>query len=87
VHREDQDFSVRQGLPDPARRFEAVELGHGQINDRHLGPMLEGEFHGFPAIRGFRADLPAYMLLQEILEAAPDDIVIVGEKYAKHDGS
>jgi hypothetical protein len=49
--------------------------------------MLEGELHGFPAVGGFRADLPAYMLLQEILEATPDDIVIIGEKYAKHDGS
>jgi len=26
-------------------------------------------------------------LLQEILEATPDDVVIIGEKYAKHDGS
>jgi hypothetical protein len=49
--------------------------------------MLEGEFDGFPAVRGFRADLPAHLLFQEILEATPDDIVIIGEKNAKHDGS
>jgi hypothetical protein len=49
--------------------------------------MLEGKLEGFPAVRGFRADLPAPMLLQEILETTPDDIVIIGKKNAKHDGS
>ncbi|GEO14408.1 hypothetical protein MAE02_21040 [Microvirga aerophila] len=87
MHCEDQDLGIRQALPDPARRFETIELGHGQVDDRHMGPMLKGEFDGFPAVRGFCADLPAHMLLQEILEATPDDIVIIGEKNAKHDGS
>jgi hypothetical protein len=87
VHCEDQDLGIRQALSDPARRFEAIELGHGQVDDRHLGPVLKGEFHGFPAVRSFGADLPAHLLFQKILEAAPDDIVIIGEKNAKHDGS
>jgi hypothetical protein len=87
VHRENQDLGGRQALPDPARCFEAVELWHGQVDDRHLGPMLKGELGGFPSVRSFRANLPTRLLFQEILEATPDDIVIIGEKNAEHDGS
>ena len=82
VHREDQNLGLGSRLPDPPRGLQPVELRHGEIKNSHMGTGLHRKLDGLPAVRRLGAYRPAYVLFEQLLEPAPDDLVIVGQQNA-----
>ncbi len=78
-----EHLGLRQRAFDLPGGFEAVELGHSDVEHDHVGRELFGERHRFPPIAGFSADFPAGLFFDQEADAMPDDFVIVGEKDAK----
>jgi len=52
-------------LHELARGVQAVEAGHANVNDDHVGLQTLGHFHGFAAIRRLSANFPAFMFLEQ----------------------
>ena len=56
-----------------------VRIRRAHLDDRDFGLHLSRKINRLAAADGFATDLPARALLQQGLEATPDDIVIVGQ--------
>ena len=50
-----------------------------------MGLQLPRQLDGCSAIERLTANLPARVLLQQGLEPAPDDIMIIGQQYLDHE--
>ncbi len=63
-------------------RFDAVEIGHADVHDDHIGLQGFCQGDGFAAVVGFADDCEIGLLLDEETQAAANEFVVVGEKDA-----
>jgi len=68
-----------RGVQDLSGSIEAIQEGHGEIEDGDVGKKVLGESDGLMAVRGLPDKLKAFPL-QESLQALADNRVVVGEE-------
>ena len=71
----------RHAPGDLARRLDAVEQRHGDVDDGDVGLVLLRLPHGVPAVAGFGDDAPVGFLFEYLLQTLPDEGVIVREEH------
>lgn len=79
VHREDENLGVGKGVADAARGFDAIELGHGEIQYGDIGLQGNGFFHGLTAIGSLADDTPTVTRVQDVACSAAHQGVIIGD--------
>jgi hypothetical protein len=80
MRREDQDFGRRCCTFNLSRRFETMELRHLEAEDRNVGDELLHQGNGLAPSHRLATDLPARMLIEQVTEAAANEVVIIGYK-------
>jgi hypothetical protein len=80
VHAQDDDVRGRRGGNDLPRGFNAIQLGHADIEHGDIGVVLCHEFDGLTALVGFGHDFKIGLLFQKKFDAGADDRVVVGEQ-------
>ena len=82
MHAEHDDGDLRIGLGDLKGGFDAVEIGHADVHDDHVGLQGFCEGDGFAAVVGFADHREIGLLLDQETQAAAHELVIVGEEDA-----
>lgn len=82
VKRSDDDGNLRGTPHNFAGRFEAVATGHNGVHDDNVRMQSSGSFHGFVAIGGFTANLPAVFGLEKMPQEAPYYLMIIHHENA-----
>jgi hypothetical protein len=80
VHAQHNDADVGIALDDLGRSVDAVELGHGNVHDNHVGRELFGEADGFAAIGGFADDFDSRVGLEQEPKTFANYSMIVGNE-------
>ena len=70
-------------LEDPARRLDAVHLGHHEIHHHDVRAVEERELHGLPA-GGSLGDHRDVGALQRVPDEAANERIIVGDDRPQH---
>ena len=78
--RQDDDARQRRDRADLARRLDAAHPRHVEIHDDDVRRQLADLRDGLRAVPGLADDLDA-LLLEEIAEPGPEEIVIVDEQH------
>jgi len=60
-----------------ARRVQAVEIGHSNVDDHHVRIQLQSLLHGFATVTGLAADFPTFVFLQQRAQTSAHYLVIV----------
>src|SRR5581483_6821396 len=81
--RQHQDLDVRQEVADLAGRLDAGALGHPDIHQDHVRHELLGLLDGLDAVRGLADELEVVLLIQDHLQAATEQRVVVGDHDAQ----
>jgi hypothetical protein len=68
----------------PPRRLDAVDLGHPDVHDDHVGPQLERQVDRLAAVGGLPHDLEVVLGAQHRLEPAAGQRVVVGDDQFDH---
>ena len=79
VHGESDDFGFGEGFADAAHGFDAVEAGHGDVEDHDIGVELLGEFEGALAALGFSDDFDFPVGSEQALEAFEDHLMVIDQ--------
>ena len=82
IHAEDDDRSFRIAVGNLFGGFDAVEVGHADVEYGDVGFELGGLRDGLTAVFGFADDGEFGLLFDEQTEAATDEGVVVGEQDA-----
>lgn len=77
MKREDDNFSLGETFADAASSFQTVEFWHADVHDDNVWFHLLGHRDSFAASFGLGDHVPPMMRRQELLQAAPNDVVIV----------
>ena len=78
---EEHDADLDVLLVDPARRLDAVHLGHHVVHHHHVGAIEQGQLDGLAARRGLGDD-GHVVGLQGVADQAADERVVVGDQRA-----
>jgi hypothetical protein len=62
--------------------FDAIKLGHADIENGDLRMKLGDELDGFPPVARLRDNLEIRLLIQQKTKAGPNNSVVVGEQDA-----
>jgi hypothetical protein len=81
VHAQHNDADIGIALDDLGRRVDAIELGHSNVHDDHVGRELFGEADGFAAIGGFADDIDSGVGLEQEPKTFANYSVIIGNEY------
>jgi hypothetical protein len=84
VHAEYQHDCGWHPLEQRSRRRQATGARHRGIHHHDVRLRLHREPHGLIAVRGLADDLNLRIVFEHPAEAAPDQVVIVGEKNSNH---
>ena len=71
-------------VDESARRVDAVEDGHADVHEHHVGVERSAERNGFQAVRGLSDDLDVVVCLEDHAHACTDHGLIVCEENADH---
>ena len=75
--------AARRGLrDDPARRLDAVQLGHLDVHQHHVGLAPAREIDRRRPVPGLADDLDAGLRLEDRAEAGAHERLIVGDEHA-----
>lgn len=77
VHAEGEDAGLRVLLHDAAGGFDAVEFGHGDIHDNHVGLQFAAHRYGVAAVAGFANNFHVGLGAEDHAEALADDGVVI----------
>ena len=86
-HRQHQHRQLRLGVEQLCQGIAAMHHRHVQIQQDHIGVQLLGQLDPFQAIAGFAHDLEIGLALQQRLEAAAEQGVIIYQQDADRAGS
>ena len=86
VAREDHHAGARRQLAHAARDLEAVETGHRDVGDQHVGLQPLGERQDLQAVGRFADHLHVVLALDEAAQGLADDLLVVREQNASHLG-
>jgi hypothetical protein len=76
------DHACERGLlEDPARGLDARDARHVQVHHDHVRRQLRGQLHAVLAVRRL-AHHVQLLGLQQVAEAAPEELVVVDQDYA-----
>jgi hypothetical protein len=78
MHGEDNEFRAGIGLPQPPRGFDAVQAGHGNVQQDQFGLVFLSRFQNRPAIGGGRHHIE--FRRQQSLQSFEQDGVVVGKQ-------
>ena len=70
--------------PGPARRaggLDAVEAGHADVEQAHVGAQPPGELDGPLPVGGLADDLDARLGVEDHREPGADDLLVVGDEH------
>lgn len=79
MHGEGEDFGFRGFLPEASGRRDAIEVGHGHVEDDDIGGELPGQFTGFEAVDAFADDGHIGPGFEEGSESIADNPVVVAD--------
>src|SRR5215204_5440118 len=82
VHGEYEHLDLRRDLADTPCRFEAIQLRHREIQNGDVRVGSNRGVNSLATIRSLRADGPSCLLLEQLLEPATYNFMIVGEEDA-----
>ena len=74
--------SATSGPASCARRLDAVELGHPDVEQAHVGPQLAGQRHGLTAVGRLADHLDVGLGVEDHAQPGPDDLLVVGDEHA-----
>src|SRR5690242_4853371 len=80
VHRDDDDACSRVVVHDPRRHLQAVEPGHGNVDQGDVGPFLAHQPQRFAAVAGLRHYLDARQLVEERAHPGTHQRMVIGEQ-------
>ena len=84
VHRKDQYLYPGYCSHDLPRRFDPIQVRHGEVDDRDVRDKLLCYGDGCAACRSLATNLPAGVFLEQKTQAAANDVMIVGDENAEH---
>jgi len=82
VHGEHEHLDLRRELADTLCRFEAIQLRHREVQNGDVRVGSNRGVNSLAAIRSLRADGPSSLLLEQLLEPAPHNFMVVREEDA-----
>ena len=83
VHAEEHDLQLRLMLDRALGDVDAVQPRHGDIEDRHVGPMRFAHPQRFQAVTGFADDFDVVFRVEQRLQSAPHNSMIITEHYSQ----
>ena len=86
VFRGGQDDHARAlvGLLQGLQSGKAVQIGHAEIEQQHVGIQLLDSVQHFAAVRSFAHDLEILLQAEEFLQAVTHDGMVVGDEDSNH---
>ena len=77
-----ETFALMLAAENLTRRFDAVEQGHRDVEDRDIGLELEGQPHRFSAVARLADHLESGPFLEDLPQTLADEGVVVGQQDA-----
>jgi hypothetical protein len=82
MNTQDYHSGRRRALDDSSGGFDAVEQGHPDVHDDHIGLEGGGESDGVTAILGFAGNFQITLALQQRAQSSAHNRVIVSKENA-----
>src|ERR1051325_11112908 len=84
MHSQNQDGYARGNRKDLAGRFQAVEVGHSDVEQNDVGLGDGGKINRLPSVFRLGTYFPASVALEYCPDAAPSHFMIICNQDAKH---
>ena len=83
----DSQRVVDVGPGQEARRLDAVEFGHADVEQADVGAQVASPLHGLASVRHLGDDLDAGLGVEDHRQARPHEILVVGDEDPDHAGT
>jgi hypothetical protein len=70
------------GASEPSGGLDAVQVGHADVEQAHVGPQLTSQRDGTQSVGGLPDDLDVGLSVEDHAEPRPDDVLVVGDEHA-----
>ncbi len=77
---EHDHFDALVELGDGLERGEAVQVGHAEVEQEHVGVEFLNAVEDFAAVVGLAYDVEILLQAEQLAEAIPDDGVVIGDQ-------